>query len=78
MGPVLWGKETHTHARMHDDTDWVDAFDGVHPLYDIGSGYGVRVCTWNPPYQKRLDETSIDHPSTPVSLSLSFTHIHTH
>lgn len=66
-----------THARMHDDTDWVDAFDGVHPLYDIGSGYGVRVRTWNPPYQKRHDETSIDHPSTPVSLSLFHTHTHT-
>lgn len=33
-----------TIARaFHDDTDWVDAYDGVHPLYDIGSGYGVRV-----------------------------------
>lgn len=22
-------------------TDWVDAYDGHHPLYDIGSGFGV-------------------------------------
>lgn len=34
-------QRTHVHTHV-THTEWVDAYDGVHPLYDIGSGYGVR------------------------------------